>query len=71
MQNKNKLIIPDRLQKPDDLYNQLIEVYEVLDETQAESFNLNLILLFANEIGDANRLKILIEEATKLIKQSD
>ncbi len=63
--------IPDSLENPDDLYHQLIDIYESFDEQQSTQFSQTLIFLLANEVGNAERLKFLVEEAHRITQQPD
>lgn len=51
------------IDKPDDIYEALIELHRGLDEEASKRVNARLILLLANEIGDAETLKQLIRIA--------
>lgn len=48
---------------PDDVYEALIELHRGLDDEASKRVNARLILLMANEIGDADKLKRLIGAA--------
>ncbi len=43
----------DRLDRPDDLYQALVDAHDGLSEAESRQLNARLILLLANHIGDA------------------
>ena len=47
----------------DEVYAALIEAHAGLDDAQSHALNARLVLLLANEVGDAARLKALFAEA--------
>lgn len=49
--------------RPDELYEMLIESHRDLDEAASRLFNVKLILLLANHIGDQEALTMAIEIA--------
>lgn len=51
------------LQDADTFYDQLLNAHEGLSAEQSEQLNLRLILLLANQVGDANVLRDCIESA--------
>ena len=51
------------LQDADTFYEQLLNAHEGLSPTQSEQLNLRLILLLANQVGDASILRDCIESA--------
>lgn len=55
----------DRLERPDDFYEALIEAHRDLDEAQSRQLNARLILLLANQIGDCAVLEEAIAEAKR------
>jgi Protein of unknown function (DUF2783) len=53
------------IERPDDVYEALIEMHRGLDEEASRRADARLILLLAAEIGDAEALKRLIAAARK------
>ena len=51
------------LQDADGFYEQLMNAHEGLSAEQSEQLNMRLILLLANQVGDASVLKDCIESA--------
>ena len=51
------------LQDADSFYEQLLDAHEGLSREQSELLNSRLILLLANQVGDAQALKECIEAA--------
>ena len=51
------------LQDADGFYEQLLNAHEGLSAEQSEQFNMRLILLLANQVGNAAVLKDCIESA--------
>ena len=51
------------LQDADTFYEQLLNAHECLSAEQSEQLNLRLILLLANQVGDAAVLRDCIESA--------
>jgi hypothetical protein len=51
------------LQDADTFYDQLLNAHEGLSAEQSEQLNLRLILLLANQVGDATVLRECIESA--------
>ena len=49
----------------DAFYNALMDVHEGLNEADSHALNARLVLMFANEIGDLDRLKSILETAKK------
>lgn len=47
----------------DAFYEQLLDAHEGLDEKQSALLNARLILLLANQVGDAKALKECVEAA--------
>lgn len=54
------------IDRPDDVYEALVELHRGLDEEAGRQADARLILLMAAEIGDAETLKRLIAAARKL-----
>ena len=54
------------LQDADSFYEQLLDAHQGLSAEQSELLNARLILLLANQVGDAKVLKECIEAAAKL-----
>ncbi|MEX1035240.1 MAG: DUF2783 domain-containing protein [Sneathiella sp.] len=53
------------LGRGDEFYELLMRAHEGLDFDQSIALNARIILLMANEIGDINRLKDVINAATE------
>ena len=53
------------LQDADSFYEQLLDAHEGLSREQSELLNARLILLLANQVGDAEVLKECIEAARR------
>jgi hypothetical protein len=51
-------------QDADTFYEQLLNAHEGLSAQQSEQLNLRLILILANQVGDATVLRDCIESAT-------
>jgi hypothetical protein len=51
------------LQDADGFYEQLLDAHATLGQEQSELFNARLILLLANQVGDARVLKECVEAA--------
>jgi len=51
------------LQDADGFYEQLLNAHEGLSADQSEQLNMRLILLLANQVGDASILRDCIESA--------
>ena len=56
------------LQDADGFYEQLLDAHEGLTSEQSQLLNARLILLLANQVGDAKVLKDCIEAARTLPK---
>jgi hypothetical protein len=52
-----------RIDQPDDFYQALIEAHAGLSDAQSAALNARLILLLANQVGDAATLKEAIAAA--------
>jgi anthranilate phosphoribosyltransferase len=57
---------PLNQQDADAFYEQLLDAHQGLDEQQSALLNARLILLLANQVGDAKALKECVEAARKL-----
>ncbi|MEM8578494.1 MAG: DUF2783 domain-containing protein [Pseudomonadota bacterium] len=58
------MILDDNLGPDGDaVYAALMEAHDGLTETQSHALNARLILMLANEVGDADRLKSLFKTA--------
>lgn len=51
------------LQDADGFYEQLLDAHEGLDDEQSALLNARLVLLLANQVGDARVLKECVEAA--------
>lgn len=51
------------LDKPDDIYNALVDAHKGLSDEQCRAFDARLILLLVNHIGDAEVILEALEEA--------
>ncbi len=56
------------LQDADTFYEQLLDAHAGLSPEQSELLNARLILLLANQVGDAKVLKACVEAAARLPK---
>ncbi len=57
-------IYPDRLSpNQDDVYNALMDAHAGLSDAESHALNARLMLLMANQIGDAGTLTDLIQTA--------
>ena len=56
------------LQDADTFYEQLLNAHEGLSAEQSEQLNMRLILLLANQVGDAAVLRDCIENASEVAK---
>ena len=54
------------LQDADGFYEQLLDAHEGLSEQQSALLNVRLILLLANQVGDAGVLKECVEAAKRV-----
>ena len=54
------------LQDADSFYEQLLDAHQGLQPRQSELLNARLILLLANQVGDAKVLKECVEAAAKM-----
>ena len=54
------------LQDADGFYEQLLDAHEGLSEQQSALLNARLILLLANQVGDAKVLKECVEAAREI-----
>jgi hypothetical protein len=54
-----------QLRHPDDFYADLLAAHEGLSKAESDAFNARLILLMANQIGDQEALKALLDAAGK------
>lgn len=50
----------------DDFYSALMEIHTGLSEEESHALNARLVLLMANQIGDVETLKAILDEAGKL-----
>ncbi|MEY3886358.1 MAG: hypothetical protein RL650_450 [Pseudomonadota bacterium] len=55
-------------QDADTFYEQLLNAHEGLSAEQSEQLNMRLILLLANQVGDAAVLRDCIETASEVAK---
>ncbi|MEJ7929171.1 DUF2783 domain-containing protein [Ramlibacter sp. AN1015] len=54
------------LQDADTFYEQLLDAHAGLTEEQSQLLNARLILLLANQVGDARLLKECVEAAARM-----
>lgn len=55
-----RMELPDNLgAELDDVYEALMEAHAGLDDAQSHALNARLVLILANEVGEAERLKAL------------
>ena len=50
-------------QDPDSFYEQLLDAHQELDAEQSAMLNARLVLILANQVGDAKVLKECVEAA--------
>jgi len=50
-----------RIEKPDDFYEELIDVHSGLSDEESQKVNAKLILILANHIGDIDVLREALE----------
>ncbi|MEP6825826.1 MAG: DUF2783 domain-containing protein [Ramlibacter sp.] len=55
-------------QDADTFYEQLLDAHSGLDAAQSELLNARLILLLANQVGDAEVLRACVEAAREMPK---
>ncbi len=53
--------IPVRLTRHDDIYERLVQIHEGLSEDESRTLNAKLILVLANQVGDAATVLALID----------
>ena len=53
------------LQDADGFYEQLLDAHEGMSDDQSALFNVRLILLLANQVGDSTVLRQCVEAARK------
>ena len=58
------------LQDADGFYEQLLDAHQGLDRDQSELLNARLILLLANQVGDAEVLRECVRAAARLPQPS-
>jgi hypothetical protein len=63
MENGMKLNTEPNIARPDDFYQDLIDLHRDLSEEQSRQLNARLILLLANHIGDMDVLSEALREA--------
>ena len=51
-----KLITNPNLERPDEFYEALLDAHRDLSDNESRAFNARLILILANQIGDAEAL---------------
>jgi len=56
------------IDRPDDFYQELIDLHRDLSDEQSRDLNAKLILIFANHIGDMDTLSEGMEMAKKGIE---
>ena len=49
----------------DDFYGELMKAHEGLDEAQSHALNARLVLMMANQIGDIETIRLILESACK------
>lgn len=57
------------LQDADGFYEQLLDAHEGLSREQSELLNARLILLLANQVGDAAVLRDCVQAAAEAVRQ--
>ncbi|MDD9874898.1 MAG: DUF2783 domain-containing protein [Gammaproteobacteria bacterium] len=58
-----RMSLANNFDDADAFYERLVAVHESLDDEQSDQFNLSLILMLANHIGDAATLADLMDKA--------
>ncbi|HET8700872.1 MAG TPA: DUF2783 domain-containing protein [Nitrococcus sp.] len=61
----NRLKVEARLARPDEFYQELIELHQGLTDEQSRLVNAKLILLLANHIGD----HAVLDEALRIARE--
>lgn len=59
------LTLDPNISDPDGFYEALIRAHEGLTEEESAAFNARLILILANQVGDADTLRAALEAARK------
>lgn len=62
-----KMSLANHFEDADAFYERLVAIHEALDDEQSERFNLSLILMLANHIGDAATLADLMDQAKQAV----
>lgn len=57
------LTLDPNITDPDGFYEKLLKAHEGLSDEESEALNARLILILANQIGDANTLTEALEAA--------
>lgn len=62
-----RLLIDDRVDRPDDLYQLLVEAHRDLSPADSLRLQASLVLLLANHIGDLEVVREAVEAARRSI----
>jgi len=66
MSNAKTMQMDDRLGSDgDDFYHQLMEAHEGLSQEQSQRLNARLVLIMANQIGDLDVLRSILNAAAE------
>jgi len=57
------LVLEPNIDRPDDLYADLLEAHEGLDEAASAALNARLILVLANHVGDRELFRAALAAA--------
>jgi len=63
--------IADNFEDADAFYARLVTIHESLDDDESEQFNLALILILANHIGEAATLNDYLQRALESLRDGD
>ena len=59
------------LEAPDDFYSEFVAIHDSLSDAQSERFNLALIFMLANRVGDRDALARLLSAAKKFTDDNE
>ena len=61
----SRLILTPNLDRPDDVYADLLAAHDGLDKAQSDALNARLILVLANHIGDRQVIVEALQAASR------
>jgi len=61
----SRLILTPNLDRPDDVYADLLAAHDGLDKAQSDALNARLILVLANHIGDRQVIAEALQAASR------